>query len=100
MSSFNSQHNRVVWIDIPVADLDRSAAFYRAVLAIGVHQQEFGEFKFCVLDHHEGNGGCLVLKPGEVSATGTMIYLMHRMEFTNQRSELASVVDWRMVVRP
>lgn len=32
--------------------------------------------------------------------SGTMIYLMHRMEFTNQRSELASVVDWRMVVRP
>jgi hypothetical protein len=28
-----------------------------------------------------------------------MIFLVHRMELTNQRGELASVVDRRMVVR-
>jgi uncharacterized protein len=36
MSDFNSQHNRAVWFDIPVADLDRAAAFYGAVLAVKV----------------------------------------------------------------
>ena len=34
MSDLNSKHNRVVWFDIPVIDLDRAAQFYRAVLAI------------------------------------------------------------------
>lgn len=36
MSDLNSRHNRVVWCDIPVADLERASAFYRAVLATGV----------------------------------------------------------------
>lgn len=31
MSNFNSEHNRSVWMDIPAADLDRAAEFYRAV---------------------------------------------------------------------
>ena len=36
MSELNARHNRIVWCDIPVADLDRASAFYRAVLAIKV----------------------------------------------------------------
>ena len=39
MSDLNSKQNRLVWFDIPVADLDRSAAFYRAVLEIEVHRE-------------------------------------------------------------
>ena len=31
--------------------------------------------------------------------SGTMIFLVHRMEFTNQRGELTSVVEGRMVGR-
>lgn len=31
--------------------------------------------------------------------TGPMLFLIHRMTFTNQRDELVSIVDWRMVVR-
>jgi predicted enzyme related to lactoylglutathione lyase len=75
MSDMNSTHNRVVWLDIPVADLDRSAAFYRAVLGIDVHRQDFNGTAFCVLAHGEGNGGCLILKPEDVSASGALIYL-------------------------
>jgi predicted enzyme related to lactoylglutathione lyase len=76
MTSLNSTHNRVVWIDIPVADLDRAAAFYRAVLGTEVFKETFGEFTFCVLEHHEGNGGCLVRKPNEIATSnGTLIYL-------------------------
>src|SRR3954465_15353755 len=75
MSNLNSENNRVVWVDIPVADLDRSAAFYGAVLNIKIHKESFGDFTFCVLDHKDGNGGCLVIKPNEVSASGSLIYL-------------------------
>ena len=76
MSDFNSEHNRAVWFDIPVADLDRAAAFYRAVLAIGLSKEQFGEYVFCVLDHEGGNGGCLVVRPEAVSSTGgILVYL-------------------------
>jgi hypothetical protein len=75
MSDMNSMTNRAVWFDIPVADLDRAATFYRAVLDIAVHMEKYGDFAFAVLDHHDGNGGCLVPKAGEVSATGILLYL-------------------------
>lgn len=75
MSDLNSAHNRLVWFDIPVADLDRSAAFYAAVLGIKVHKEKYGDYNFCVLDHQDGNGGCLVLAPENVSKAGTLCYL-------------------------
>jgi predicted enzyme related to lactoylglutathione lyase len=76
MTNFNSQRNRAVWIDIPVADLDRAAAFYGAVLAISIHREQFGETKFCVLDHQDGNGGCLVPGKDQISSTGgILVYL-------------------------
>ena len=75
MIDFNSQHNRVVWIDIPVADLERANAFYAAVLNIGVHMQQFNEFKFSVLDHQQGNGGCLVPMANDISDKGIIVYL-------------------------
>ena len=31
--------------------------------------------------------------------SGTMLFIVHRMEFSNQRGEPVSVVDWRMVQR-
>jgi predicted enzyme related to lactoylglutathione lyase len=73
MSDLNSKHNRLVWFDIPVADLDRSAAFYRAVLGIDVQREKFGDYEFCVLDHKDGNGGCLVKEPGQVTGTGGVL---------------------------
>ena len=55
MSNFNSQHNRAVWFDIPVSDLDRAARFYAAVLDVKVNKEQFGDFDFCVLDHENAN---------------------------------------------
>lgn len=76
MSDFNSQKNRAVWFDIPVSDLQRAAEFYAAVLKIKVHQDQFGDVQFGVLEHEDGNGGCLVIKPDEVSSTtGILVYL-------------------------
>ena len=73
MSDLNSRHNRLVWFDIPVADLERSRAFYQAVLGIPVHREKSGDSDFCVLDHKDGNGGCLVLEPGAVTGKGGIL---------------------------
>jgi predicted enzyme related to lactoylglutathione lyase len=76
VSDLNSTHNRAVWFDIPVADLDRAAAFYSGVLAIKVEKSQFDNFSFCVLQHDAGNGGCLVPRAGEVTASsGILLYL-------------------------
>ena len=31
--------------------------------------------------------------------SGTMLFLVHRMEFSNQAGELTSRVDWRLIIR-
>jgi uncharacterized protein len=76
MGDFNSTHNRAVWFDIPVIDLDRARAFYAAVLDIEVHKHTPDQFSFCVLEHQDGNGGCLIPRAEEVSADGgILLYL-------------------------
>ena len=75
MGDFNSKYNRAVWFDIPVADLDRAAAFYTAVLGVRVDKETFGDFTFCVIEHKDGNGGCLVKDEAEIAAGGILLYL-------------------------
>jgi predicted enzyme related to lactoylglutathione lyase len=76
MADFNAENNRAVWFDIPVVDLDRSITFYSAVLAIDVGKAEFEDCTFAVLEHKDGNGGCLVPKPTEVTHDkGILLYL-------------------------
>jgi predicted enzyme related to lactoylglutathione lyase len=76
MSDFNSRNNRVVWFDIPVEDLDRAQSFYAAMLNIKVHREQFEGYSFCVLDHAEGNGGCLVPGKSQISSNaGILVYL-------------------------
>lgn len=90
MGDFNSANNRVVWVDIPVSDLNRAAKFYEAVLDRKIFHEEFSGFKFCVIDHKDGNGGCLVIKPDEVSSTaGILVYLNvdHRIRAAVQQAE-------------
>ena len=70
--------NTFVWVDIPVADLDRAIRFYSAVVGrpvgrIGGPGFNFGLFK------HEGNqvGGCLI-EPEEgvaPSMFGPLVYI-------------------------
>ena len=68
--------NQVVWVDIPVLDLDRAITFYSAVLNGVVERQEFGEMKFAVLPHADTNvSGCLFMKTDEApSKTGMLVY--------------------------
>ena len=74
MSDTNSKINRAVWMDIPVAELDRACTFYAAVLGCEVSQQSIREFQLGVLQHEEGNGACLVVLPEEISDKGTLVY--------------------------
>jgi uncharacterized protein len=75
MSDFNSQCNRVVWFDVPVRDLDRAANFYASVLNVRVNRESFEGCELGVIEHHEGNGGCLVPGAEEIAAGGVLIYL-------------------------
>ena len=75
MTDFNAQHNRAVWFDIPVADLNRACEFYRQVLAIEMSKEKFDGFEFAVFEHEKGNGGCLVPNPKDISDKGLMLYL-------------------------
>jgi predicted enzyme related to lactoylglutathione lyase len=97
MSDFNSEHNRAVWFDVPVAELERAAKFYAAVLGVRVEKQEFDGSSFCVIEHKDGNGGCLVKSPDEISAVGVMIYLnvdgRIRDAVANARSHGGGVVE-------
>ena len=77
MTDFNSQHNRAVWFDIPVADLDRARSFYAAVLGVAVHKEKFDATEFCVLDHRDGNGGCLIREPGAITSSGGILVYMN-----------------------
>ncbi|MEO7326766.1 MAG: VOC family protein [Dokdonella sp.] len=76
MGEQNSANNRVVWCDIPVADLERAMTFYRAVLAIKVDRMDFDGMSFAILEHEKGNGGCLIPHAGYVGCTsGPLVYL-------------------------
>lgn len=74
MSDRNALENRVVWIDVPVADLDRAVAFYKSVLAVEVTKQPFDGGEFGVLEHNPGNGGCLVVMPDQITDKGSFVY--------------------------
>ncbi len=69
--------NQIVWVDIPVLDLDRAITFYSAVLGGGVKKEQFGGMSLGLLPHEMGSvGGCLFQKEGEKpSQQGPLIYL-------------------------
>ena len=70
--------NRIVWVDIPVLDLERAIRFYTAVLGSPVTKEGGPGFVFGLLPH-TGNevGGCLY-SPGadnSPSKVGPLVYL-------------------------
>ena len=76
MSEMHKSPDRVVWFDLPVADLPRASRFYGAVLGINVHQEKAGNMNFAVLEHGpDGNGGCLIPNAKEVSGGGVLVYM-------------------------
>jgi predicted enzyme related to lactoylglutathione lyase len=75
VSDYNVENNRAVWFDIPIADLDRAARFYRAVLDVRVDKETSGDFSFCLIEHRVGNGGCLIPEPAHITGGGVLLYL-------------------------
>lgn len=69
--------NQVVWVDIPVVDLDRAIRFYTAVLGGEVAKEEFPGMAIGVLPHEGSDvGGCLVKnEEDKPSAHGPLLYL-------------------------
>jgi predicted enzyme related to lactoylglutathione lyase len=69
--------NQVVWVDIPVKDLDRAIKFYSAVLGARVKKEEMPDMSMGILPHEEGEvGGCLFKsETDEPSTKGPLLYL-------------------------
>jgi uncharacterized protein len=70
--------NRMVWVDIPVSDLDRAIPFYSAVLGMSVTKEGGPGFSFGLFPHFDNEvGGCLYLPDSDnaPSRVGPLIYL-------------------------
>lgn len=68
--------NQVVWVDIPVVDLERAIRFYSAVLGRPLPTHGEGEAKMAFLPSESGDvGGCFVKGEPGPGATGPLIYL-------------------------
>ena len=105
MSDFNASNNRAVWFDIPVTDLERAVRFYRAVLAIKVDVMNFGDTPFAVFEHDQGNGGCLVVAPEQISRDGGVLVYLNVNGRLREAADLAgrhggSVVEPPHVIGP
>lgn len=76
MSEKNRAKNISVWMDIPVADLDRASRFYAGVLDRKVERETYEGYSFAVVEHDEGNGACLVPGGDTIAADkGPLVYL-------------------------
>lgn len=70
--------HQIVWIDIPVLDLDRALRFYSAVLGQTVEKFGEGEFSMGVFPHSSQDvAGCIYISTdgNAPSMTGPLIYL-------------------------
>lgn len=81
--------NSLVWVDIPVTDLDRAISFYTEVLGKKVSKVGGPGFKFGLFAHTSGKdvGGSLVVDPeNQPSLNGPLIYL-------NSNGRLQDAID-------
>jgi len=69
--------NQLVWVDIPVIDLDRAIRFYSAVLGAPIAKQEYPGMTIGLLPGGEGDvSGCLHRSDNDrPSDHGALLYL-------------------------
>jgi predicted enzyme related to lactoylglutathione lyase len=69
--------NHIVWVDIPVLNLDRAIRFYSAVIGVQVDKQEYPGMAIGSIPHKDGEAaGCLYLSDTvKPSADGPLVYL-------------------------
>lgn len=79
--NYNSRYNRAVWFEIPVNDLDRAIAFYRAVVGGAITKENDQGRTFAVFAGLGGNSGSLIpvreviVAQGVHATTGVLLYL-------------------------
>ena len=68
--------NQIVWVDMPVSDLDRAIKFYSAIFGTQVTKEQFGDCEYGLLPHAQTNvSGCLaVIDDRKPSANGPLVY--------------------------
>jgi hypothetical protein len=69
--------NQLVWVDIPVLDLDRAIRFYSAILGAQVEKVEYPGMSIGSFPHKDDDvGDCLYLSDRvKPSADGPLVYL-------------------------
>jgi uncharacterized protein len=69
--------NQLVWVDIPVVNLDRAIRFYSAILGAQVEKVDYPGMSIGSFPHKDGDvGGCLYLSDRvKPSADGPLVYL-------------------------
>jgi uncharacterized protein len=69
--------NQIVWVDIPVVNLDRAVRFYSAVLGVQLEKVEYPAMAIGLFPHKEGeSSGCLFVSTKvKPSAEGVLVYL-------------------------
>ncbi|HZZ18529.1 MAG TPA: VOC family protein [Opitutaceae bacterium] len=69
--------NKLVWVDIPVTNLDRAIRFYSAVLGSQVEKVEYPGMAIGSFSHKQGDvaGSLYVADKYKPSADGPLVYL-------------------------
>ena len=92
--------NQLVWVDIPVLDLDRAIGFYSKVLGKEIKRQEYPGFTIGLLPSQgDEAGGCLcVSEEDKPSDHGPLIYL--NVDGRLDEAEAAVVPNKGKVLKP
>jgi len=75
-----TKENRMVWMDIPVENLERASKFYSQLMDLEFTIEEFGDMKFSLCPHEDNQAAfCLVVhhgfKPCRESHQSPLVYL-------------------------
>lgn len=74
------KQNKIVWMDIPVEDLDRASLFYSKLMDLKFTIEEHAGIKFALCPHSEEDSAfCLVVEPNfspcDLKYDAPLIYL-------------------------
>lgn len=84
--------HHIVWVDIPVLDLDRAIVFYSKVLGFAVEKQNYNNMEFGLFPHSQSTvSACLVpTEPEKITGNGPLIYFNVSGRIDNAISEVVA----------
>lgn len=114
-------HNPIGWVEIPVTDMDRAAAFYEKVFELPMQKMDLGSTQMAIINPVEGEvkgSGCALVQNEQFykpSQEGTLVYftapsgdlqveldrveeaggkvLMHRKQVSEEYGFMALILD-------